>query len=298
MNILEVSGLTKSYGAITAVNDLGFTVDYGEIYGLLGVNGCGKSTTIRLILGLVRPDSGNIFIEGQKLSRSSIHLKKTVGALIERPDFYLYLTAYKNLEILLKYSGITPEKDQIHEALEIVGLRKFTNERVRIFSQGMKQRLGIAQAIIHEPGLIILDEPFNGLDPQGIVEIRNLILRLKHEFGKTVLLSSHLLREIELISDRMLIMRDGFTVAEGKVSDMLNSFTSGVRIKVSDVSKTLKILKNANITSTEIRNEREITCQVREDQIPYICRLLLDSQIDISSIIPERSLEDYFMSLV
>jgi ABC-2 type transport system ATP-binding protein len=277
---------------------LDFSVDAGEIFGLLGVNGCGKSTTIRLILNLVCRDSGNIYIEGQELTGRTINLKKKLGALIERPDFYLHLTAYKNLEILLRYSGLAPDKAKILEVLEIVGLQKFTYERVGIFSQGMRQRLGIAQAIVHEPELIILDEPFNGLDPQGMVEIRGLVLRLKHEFGKTILLSSHLLREIEMISDRMLIMRDGRAVAEGKVADLLNSFNSGVRLRVSDATQALKILHNALIETAEIRNEREITCQVGEDQIPQICRLLLDNQIDISAIIPERNLEDYFMSMV
>ena len=234
--MVETQGISKSFGSIRAVDDLSFKVDRGNIYGLLGVNGSGKSTTIRLILNLISPDYGSILINGKKSSSGNLILRKKMGALIERPDFYLYLSANKNLQILLKYSGLPPDKKKIQETLEIVGLLKYQYKKIGIFSQGMKQRLGIAQAIIHDPDLIILDEPFNGLDPQGIVDIRNLVGRLSQEFRKTIILSSHMLKEIELISDRMLIMNEGRSVAEGKVEDLLGAYKARIRIRVSSVS--------------------------------------------------------------
>lgn len=290
--------LSKSFGDIKAVDDLSFKVNRGNIYGLLGVNGSGKSSTIRLILNLISPDYGSILINGKKSSNGNLILRKKIGALIERPDFYLYLSANKNLQILLKYSGLPPDKKKIQETLEIVGLLKYQYKKIGIFSQGMKQRLGIAQAIIHDPDIIILDEPFNGLDPQGIVDIRNLVGRLSQEFRKTIILSSHMLKEIELISDRMLIMNEGRAVAEGKVEDLLGAYKARIRIRVSSVSDAINTLKKINYNKVKILNEREIICQVKEEEIPKVLRILLENRISVFNVIPERSLEDYFMSLV
>jgi len=298
MSVLKVVELSKSFGDIKAVDDLSFKVNRGNIYGLLGVNGSGKSSTIRLILNLISPDYGSILINGKKSSNGNLILRKKIGALIERPDFYLYLSANKNLQILLKYSGLPPDKKKIQETLEIVGLLKYQYKKIGIFSQGMKQRLGIAQAIIHDPDIIILDEPFNGLDPQGIVDIRNLVGRLSQEFRKTIILSSHMLKEIELISDRMLIMNEGRAVAEGKVEDLLGAYKARIRIRVSSVSDAINTLKKINYNKVKILNEREIICQVKEEEIPKVLRILLENRISVFNVIPERSLEDYFMSLV
>ncbi len=298
MSVLEVVQLSKSFGDIKAVDGLNFNVNPGNIYGLLGVNGSGKSTTIRLILNLITPDSGSIFINGKRLRSGNLHLKKKLGALIERPDFYLYLSAFKNLQILLKYSGLPPDRKKIQKTLELVGLRKFQHKKISIYSQGMKQRLGIAQAIIHDPDLIILDEPFNGLDPQGIVEIRNLVSRLSQEFRKTIILSSHMLKEIELISDRMLVMYEGRSVAEGKVDDLLQTYKARIRIKVSNVSEAIEILRKTNFSKVEISSEQDIICEIKEEEIPRVISILLENHINVFNVIPERSLEDYFMSLV
>ena len=245
MRVLEVSGLYKSFGEIKAVDGLSFTVNQGDIYGLLGVNGSGKSTTLRLILSLISPDAGTIRINGEKLNGNNLGLRRNIGALIERPDFYHYLTSYRNLEILMKYSGLHPSGKVIGDTLKLVGLEKFKDKKVRIFSQGMKQRLGIAQSIIHNPELIVLDEPANGLDPQGMVDIRNLIVRLNKEFGKTIILSSHLLREIEMIANRMLIMDAGKAIAEGSVKDLLETYQSRIRFKVSEANDAVRVLKKA-----------------------------------------------------
>jgi ABC-type multidrug transport system ATPase subunit len=298
MRVLEVSGLYKSFGEIKAVDGLSFTVNQGDIYGLLGVNGSGKSTTIRLILSLISPDAGTIRINGEKLNGNNLGLRRNLGALIERPDFYQYLTAYKNLEILMRYSGFHPSGKVITDTLKLVGLEKFKDKKVRIFSQGMKQRLGIAQSIIHNPELIILDEPANGLDPHGMVDIRNLIVRLNKEFGKTIILSSHLLKEIEMVANRMLIMDAGKAIAEGSVTDLLESSQSRIRFKVSHTNDAIRVLKKAGIVSIAIRNDQEIICQLQESQIPGINRLLMQHNIEVYAIVPERSLENYFISLI
>jgi len=298
MRVLEVSGLFKSFGEIKAVDGLNFTVYRGDIYGMLGVNGSGKSTTIRMILGLIAPQAGSISINGIKFDGQNLELKKNMGALIERPDFYRYLTAYKNLEILMKYSGIKPHRQIIIDALKLVGLENFKDRKVGVFSQGMKQRLGIAQAIIHDPELIILDEPANGLDPQGMVDIRKLIIKLNQDFGKTIILSSHILKEVEMIASRMLILDKGKAIAEGSVKDLLQTYESRIRFKVSKTDQAIRIFKKAGIESISVDGENEFICHMQESQVPDLSRLLFSQDIQVYSIVPERSLEEYFMSLI
>ena len=184
---IDVTHLSKKFNDTYAVNDLSFTVNEGDIYGFLGQNGAGKSTTIRMLLTLIQPSSGNIEIFGKKLSISRAEILKQVGAVIEKPDLYKYLSAYENLSIFAKMSDIKISKKLLMDQLKMVGLEDRAKDNVRTFSQGMKQRLGIAVALVHNPALIILDEPTNGLDPQGIADIRNLILRLSREMGKKVL---------------------------------------------------------------------------------------------------------------
>ncbi len=174
--IIQVNGLTKRYKDIRAVNDLDFTVFKGDVFGFLGPNGAGKSTTIRMLLSLISPTAGSIKLFDRDIQSHRIDILKNVGAIVEKPDFYMYLTALKNLEILAKISGKDISSNRIHEVLELVGLEKRKDSKVKTYSHGMKQRLGIAQALLHDPQLIILDEPTTGLDPQGIKEIRELIL--------------------------------------------------------------------------------------------------------------------------
>jgi ABC-2 type transport system ATP-binding protein len=299
MSIVEVKDLSKSFGEIKAVDQLSFSVNKGDIYGLLGVNGSGKSTTLRMLLTLISPDKGEILFAGESLRKNQLPIKKKLGALIERPDFYNYLTAYKNLEILMRYSGIKPERNRILEVLEIVGLQKFWNKNVGIFSQGMKQRLGIAQAMVHDPELIILDEPANGLDPHGLIDIRNLILELNKELGKTIILSSHILKEVEMIANRMMVIHEGRCIREGDVQELLISYDSKVKILVSDASLALQILKKMDlVTDREKETHKVYICKISEDRIPEINRYLVHKNIDIYGIYPVKNLEEYFVSLV
>ncbi len=207
--IIKVTDLSKQFKDIKAVDGLSFTVDEGDVYGFLGQNGAGKSTTIRMLLTLIKPGSGEISIFGKNLKTHRSDILRNVGAIIEKPDMYKYLTAFENLSIFARISGIKPAKSFLLEQLKMVQLHERAHDKVHTFSQGMKQRLGIAVALVHNPQLIILDEPTNGLDPQGIADMRKLILQLSHQMGKTILVSSHLLSEIELVANRMLIIHKG-----------------------------------------------------------------------------------------
>jgi ABC-type multidrug transport system ATPase subunit len=204
--IIKVSSLTKQFRNLTAVDDLSFTVQEGDVYGFLGQNGAGKSTTIRMLLTLIAPTKGSMELFGYNLQQHRIEILRQVGAVIEKPDMYGYLSAYENLKLFAKLSGIKYSQQTLMQQLEMVGLAERAHDKVKTFSQGMKQELGIAVALVHDPKLIILDEPTNGLDPQGIADIRNLILHLSRELKKTVLVSSHLLNEIEQVATRLLII--------------------------------------------------------------------------------------------
>jgi ABC-type multidrug transport system ATPase subunit len=226
--IITIRGLSKRFNHLQAVDNLNLEVLEADVYGFLGPNGSGKSTTIRMMLSLVRPDSGTIDIFGMSLKNSRKDILSRIGALVEKPDFYEYLSAYKNLEILSSYFGRKDSRDRIMEVLEITGLQDRANSKVKTYSRGMKQRLGIAQAILHDPELIILDEPTSGLDPQGVKDIRDLILYLSREIHKTILLSSHQLHEIELVANRMVIIDKGKAVIEGEVKELLKDKNQGL----------------------------------------------------------------------
>jgi ABC-type multidrug transport system ATPase subunit len=221
--IIRIRGLSKRFGDIQAVDGLNLDVYAGDIYGFLGPNGSGKSTTIRMMLSLVKPDSGTIELFGLPLRGNRRTILKRTGALIEKPDLYDYLTAFKNLEILSTYAGDKVTARRILEVLAITGLEKRAHSRVKTFSKGMKQRLGIAQALVSDPELLILDEPTAGLDPQGVKDMRDLIATLNHDMHKTVLISSHQLHEIEQVANRMIIIDKGHAVVEGGVKELLKT---------------------------------------------------------------------------
>ena len=234
MEIINVRSLSKHFREIKAVDDLSFTVNEADVYGFLGQNGAGKSTTIRMLLTLIEPTHGSIEIFGSNLNSNRASILKEVGAVIERPDLYKYLTAFENLSIFAKLSGARLKRNQLIEQLDMVGLAERADSKVQTFSQGMKQRLGIAVALVHNPKLIILDEPTNGLDPQGIADIRNLILYLSKENGKTILVSSHLLSEIEQIATRMLIIDKGKKIVEGNVKELFDPSRMLIDLKTTN----------------------------------------------------------------
>lgn len=296
--IIETKNLNKTYKGVHAVKDLNLKVYYEDIYGFLGPNGAGKSTTIRLLLSLIFPDSGEISIFNLSLNKNRNKILKRVGALIEKPDFYKYLSAYKNLELLAKLNRLSNPKKRIYEVLELVGLENRIESKVKTYSQGMKQRLGIAQAILHDPDLIILDEPGNGLDPQGTKDMRNLIQYLNKDLKKTILISSHLLHEIEMISNRMIIINRGSELVEGNVHDLLNAEKMNVTFEVDDSDKAVNLLKNHDEKlEFEIVSKRKIRVKIMKEKIPSINQLFVISRINVLSISPVRSLEEYFLNI-
>lgn len=224
MNIIETKHLTKTYGDFTAVSGIDLHIPKGEVYGFLGPNGAGKSATMKMLLGLTKPTSGSFTIDGKQYPENRTEILKEIGSLIEAPAFYGNLTGEENLEILRRILGLP--KSDVLEALEIVGLTQFRKRLARNYSLGMKQRLGLAGAIIGKPPILILDEPTNGLDPVGIHEIRTLIRSLPERFGCTVLVSSHLLSEIELMADTIGILNHGRLLFEGTMAGLQASAAS------------------------------------------------------------------------
>lgn len=296
--IIEVKGLSKKYKSIIAVDNLDLNVYRGDVFGFLGPNGAGKSTTIRMLLSLIKPNSGSIKIFGLPLEKNRIEILKKVGAIVEKPDFYLYLNAYKNLEILGKLSGVDTSKKKIMEMLELVGLEKRAYSKVKTFSHGMKQRLGLAQALLHDPELIILDEPTTGLDPQGMKEIRELIVYLSKEKNKTIFLSSHILREVELIATRMIIINKGKAQVEGTVDELLNAEILSVTFEVDEIEKAIDLINNSqwkSILKNTIKNE--LLFEMKKNEISELNKFFVQNEINVNAVIPVRSLEDYFLKI-
>jgi ABC-2 type transport system ATP-binding protein len=296
--VIEISQLTKRFKDVLAVNDMNFTVNRGDVFGFLGPNGAGKSTTIRMLLSLISPTSGTIKIFNKTLKENRREILANVGAIVEKPDFYQYLPAIKNLEILAKISGKEVTRKRIFELLELVGLADRANSRVKTYSHGMKQRLGIAQALLHNPELIVLDEPTTGLDPQGMKEIRDLIIRLSKEENKTIFLSSHILSEIELVANRMIIINKGSKIVEGEVSELLNSSTLKVTIEVDDTAAVIKILEGTRWNRIiESITENKFVISIEQSAIPVLNKYLVENGVMVNAIIPVRSLEDYFLTI-
>ncbi|HAN65162.1 MAG TPA: bacitracin ABC transporter ATP-binding protein [Chitinophagaceae bacterium] len=295
--IIEVNHLSKHYPGIQAVNDLSFTVLEGDVYGFLGQNGAGKSTTIRMLLTLIRPTSGTIRMFGMDVHTHRREVLSHTGAVIERPDLYKYLSAYDNLNLFAKMNGIRMSRQLLMERLDYVGLAARWDSKASTFSQGMKQRLGIAVALVHDPKLILLDEPTNGLDPQGIADMRNLITRLSRDMGKTVLVSSHLLHEIEQVATRMIIIDKGRKVTEGAVAELLSPAHTLVTIETNNNPVAGTLIREKTKASVLTVDADEIRVQMDKSDIPSLVSLLVGAGINIASVQPRHSLEDYFLSL-
>lgn len=296
--IIRVQHLSKQFGEINAVDDLSFSVDKGEVYGFLGQNGAGKSTTIRMLLTLIQPTGGAIEILGLDLQKHRNEILRQTGAIIEKPDLYKYLTATENLRLFASMSGVKVSGKRISEQLEMVGLADRANSKVKTFSQGMKQRLGIAIALIHDPQLIVLDEPTNGLDPQGIADVRNLVLHLSKNLGKTLFVSSHLLNEIEQVADSMLIIDKGKKMAEGKVFELFGSSGSIVELKTNDNNEAIhKIMQSSWRNLVDKYDTDKILLKLNKEDIAVFARYLVDADIAIQSLSARHSLEDYFLTL-
>ncbi|MCH7733082.1 MAG: ABC transporter ATP-binding protein [Candidatus Marinimicrobia bacterium] len=293
--ILRIENLTKSFKDRKVVDSLNLEVTEGEVFGFLGPNGAGKSTTIRLILSLIKPDSGDVKIFGKWVTKHRNGSLQNVGALIEEAAFYKNLTARRNLQILVNLGGGTNRR--IDEVLEIVRLIDRADDKVKTYSHGMKQRLGIAQALLHNPKLMILDEPTSGLDPHGIKEVRELIKSMSDD-GITVFLSSHLLHEVEQSCSTMAIINEGRLVVSGKVKDLLKQtdlFTT--EIQAQPIEEAVSVIRQLDFVKIVVVSEESIKVSVSKDDLPNLTTVLVEKGIKVSAIVPRSSLEDFFLSL-
>lgn len=297
--ILKTNQLTKVFEGKEVVSGVNMHVKQGEIYGFLGPNGAGKTTIMKMLTNLVKPTSGEIEIFGERLTNTSYEVLKRMGTIIEYPIFYEKLTAKENLELHCEYMGYYDKKG-IDHALDLVKLHNVENKKVKDFSLGMKQRLGIARAITTKPELLILDEPINGLDPIGIKELRELFKMLSKEFGITLLVSSHILAEMELMADTIGVIQDGKLIKEVSMKDINGEQTEYIELTVLDIKKATYILdhelgiKNYKIMSDKMIRIYEMTVTQQE-----ISKTLIMNDIEIESINKKHSsLEEYFLNLM
>jgi len=297
---IEINNLCKTFGGgrkrVEAVKNLDLAVEPGQVFGFLGPNGAGKSTTIRMLMDLIRPTQGHALVFGKDVRKEPEVLKR-VGAQVEGACFYNFLNGRDNLKVLSQ-TAADGHLDRIDSLLELVGLSDQVNQRVGGYSTGMKQRLGIAAALLSDPDLIIFDEPTNGLDPAGIQEMRGLIRSLAHEQGKTVFLSSHLLSEVEQVCDRVAIIHRGELIRKGKVNDLLVGEHHWLRLQVTPVQKALRVLAESWTVREDSTKEGWVKVQSDPDASPKIVRQLVAHDVDVLQIVAEQqSLEDYFMAV-
>lgn len=298
-HIVKTTQLTKSYMGNEVVSNVNMNIKNGEIYGFLGPNGAGKTTVMKMITNLVKPTGGTIELFGEKVTNKSYHILGRIGSIIEYPIFYEKLTARKNLELHCEYMGFH-NKQAIDEAMDIVRLIGIEGKAVKDFSIGMKQRLAIARAIVTGPELLILDEPINGLDPVGIKEIRTLFKRLNEEYGITILLSSHILGEVEQVADTIGVINQGKLIEEVALTHVREKNTNYIEITTTECTKAASIIESVlNITNFRVIDHRII--RIYDTSVPQseISKTLALNDIVIESIHKQSSsLEDYFLTLL
>lgn len=297
MSVIKVEHISKHFGSLKAVDDLSFEVQAGQVFGFLGQNGSGKSTTIRMLLSLIHPSSGRIEIFGQSIEKNRAAILEQVGAIIERPDLYPYLSAKEHLQLFAKVRKQKISTSSIEETLVKVGLANRAKDKVQTFSLGMKQRLGIAIALVHNPSLIILDEPTNGLDPQGIADIRHLIKQLAQEEGKTVFVSSHLLSEIEQVAHQILIIHQGKKMVEGVTKELLDPQKRIVQIKTMDDAGALQVIVAGSFSNYLLPRKEGIFLKIPTYEIPLLTESLIKAEVSLLGIETKNSLEDYFLQI-
>lgn len=293
--IVETNHLTKQYGTQKSVADLNLHIAQGRIYGLLGRNGAGKTTTMKMLLGLTQPTSGEVFLWGKPLLRHEKELLPRIGSLIETPGFYPNLTATENLNIFATLRGI-PNRHAIKDALDLVGLPYKDKKLFSQYSLGMKQRLAIALAVMHDPELLILDEPTNGLDPIGIAEMRSFIRKLCDERGKTILISSHILSEIALLADDIGIIDHGVLLEEESLAVLEQSSRKHIRFAVSDTAQAAAILERQfHETAFSIQDNHVLRLYKLDLPVGKIVTAFVKNGLEVSEVYScEESLEDHF----
>jgi len=294
--LIETRGLTRRFGSQRAVDDLNLLVPAAGVYGFLGPNGAGKTTAIRMLLGLIRPNAGDVRLFGQSVNGNHRSLMRRVGALVEAPSLYPHLTGRENLEVTRRLLG--SDRNLIELALATVKLTKDADRRVREYSLGMRQRLGLALALLNNPDLLILDEPTNGLDPAGIHEMRDLIRRLPDEFGVTVFLSSHLLGEVEQIATHIGIIHEGSLLFQGTLAELQSKQQTQLTVGVKQVDAATEFLVNSGWSVQRCVDDLLNVSTKAPDDAVRINKLLVDRGLDVFHLaVSQRSLEDIFLSL-
>lgn len=296
--VLQIDNVSKRYGGRPAVRNVSFDVRPGEIFGFLGPNGAGKTTTIKMALGLLSIDSGDIFINGISVKKDFESAIARVGGIIENPELYGYLSGLDNLRLFGRMNGNIPKK-RIDEVVELVGLQNRIKSKVKTYSLGMRQRLGLAQALLHRPNLLVLDEPANGLDPAGIKEIRDNLRSLAQHEGLAVMVSSHILSEMQLMCDRVGIVDKGMLIGTYDINDLENGSEQSVyRFNVQPVQRAVEIARAALPDSVKEIAEKHIDVAVNEAEAAALLKQLALSDVTVTYMAPvERSLEDIFMSV-
>jgi ABC-type branched-subunit amino acid transport system ATPase component len=293
-----LENVTKNFKDFTAVNDLSFEVKAGDVYGFLGPNGSGKSTTLRMIMALIKPTSGSIQLFGQSLQDKRDEIMRKIGCIIEKPDFYGYLSAKENMKLFARAHRLDYVDKQYDELFELVGLKGREKDKVKTFSHGMKQRLGLAQALIHDPELIILDEPNTGLDPQGIIDLRQLILVLNKERGKTILFSSHILSEVQEICNNMVVINKGKVVVQGGVNELLSHENLTVKLEAVNPLATAAALRQSKWANVMDKQDGNLfVFKMGKTEIPQMVDYLSQHQLGIERIDYRNQLEDYFLKI-
>ena len=299
MNVLEVKGLKKVIGKREIIKDLNFSVKEGEIYGFLGPNGAGKTTTIRMLVGLILPTAGEVKICGENLKNNKEKALKDVGAVVENPELYKYLSGRENLMQIARIRGVS--KEEVQDLIKLVGLENRINDKVKKYSLGMKQRLGLAAALIGNPKLLILDEPTNGLDPSGIIDLRKIVKQAAKERGMAVFVSSHILSEVQQLCDRVAFINNGVIKA---VEDMNQAVTGTEKesltlVTSSKKEKVIDILRNQPFVLTSEINEAGINIVVQSGTTPELVKALVKADVLVEEIYRNREgLEQRYMELV
>ncbi|MET1248612.1 MULTISPECIES: ABC transporter ATP-binding protein [Sporolactobacillus] len=294
---VKLEHVSKRIGRKTIIDDLSFDIYGGEVFGFLGPNGAGKTTTIRMIVGLMRMSHGNIYIQGHSIRGEFKKAIAQVGAIVENPEMYKFLTGYQNL---VHYARMIPgiSKERIMEVVKLVELQDRIHEKVKRYSLGMRQRLGVAQALLHHPSVLILDEPTNGLDPQGIHDLRTYLHKLSREEGVAVIVSSHLLSEMQLMCDRIGILQKGKLIGVETVDDFIEKGTAKVRIEVDDARIAAQAVKEKLAIDAILPDETTIELPIEHEKIPVVVDTLVLSKIKIYSVATAaKSLEDRFLEV-
>lgn len=299
MNVLEVKGLKKRLGKREIIKGINFSVKDGEIFGFLGPNGAGKTTTIRMLVGLIAPNEGEIKICGKDVQKEKEEALKNVGAVVENPELYKYLSGRENLMQIARIRKVS--KEEVEELIELVGLKDRIDDKVKKYSLGMKQRLGLAAALIGEPKLLILDEPTNGLDPSGIIDFREVVKKAAKEKGMAIFISSHILSEVQNLCDRVAFTNGGVIKSVEDIHDntMDTELDSLTLIVSSNEEEAVKILKNIDLVKSASVIDEEIHLIIKSGKTSELLKILLEKNIRVEEIFKNRKgLEQRYMELV